>query len=76
MDILQFIKDEGYTSAKFHSLSGEDVHIQLSDVASSDDLFKLLEVTPTSINYFPFERAPYLDCIQDHSYLKLKLIKP
>lgn len=75
MDLLQFMKNEGYTSAKFSSLTGEDVRLILNDVASTEDLYQMMEVTPTSVSYYPFERVPYIDCFIDQNVMKLRLSK-
>ncbi|MBX0358381.1 hypothetical protein [Halobacillus sp. Nhm2S1] len=75
MDLLQFMKNEGYTSAKFSSLTGEDVQLVLNDVASTEDLYRLMDVTPTSVTYYPYERVPYIDCFIDQNVMKLRLSK-
>lgn len=79
MDLLQFIKNEGYVSARFASLDGEDIQLELSGLASTEDLYASMEMTPTSITYYPYERAPYMDCyadcLHDESVLKLRLTK-
>lgn len=76
MNLLQFIKNEGYVSARFASLGGEDIQLLLKDLASTEDLYEWMNVTPHSITYYPYERAPYMDCLYDESVLKLRLSKP
>lgn len=76
MNVLQFIKDEGYISARYSSIKGDDIHLQINELTSSEDLFALMQAKPTSITYYPYERVPYLDCKIDQQVLKLKLLKP
>ncbi|SFJ30959.1 hypothetical protein SAMN04487936_101619 [Halobacillus dabanensis] len=79
MDLLQFIKNEGYVSASFASLDGENIQLILKDLASTEDLYEWMNITPTSISYYPYERVPYMvcymNCLHDESVLKLQLIK-
>ncbi|MBN8234801.1 hypothetical protein JF544_06050 [Halobacillus kuroshimensis] len=76
MDILNFIKEEGFTSARFQSFAGKDTLIQLNRITDMKELFGLLDMNPTTVRYYPYEKLPYLDCSQNEDNLKLRLFKP
>ncbi|MGP4060266.1 hypothetical protein [Halobacillus sp. H74] len=75
MDLLHFIKDEGYIAARVPSTDGGEVHLPLNDLYSSEDLFEFMTLNPTSVQYFPYERLPYMTCTEAGTSYKVKLIK-
>ncbi|MGV2620389.1 hypothetical protein QRD89_10705 [Halobacillus sp. ACCC02827] len=75
MDILKHMLEEGYGSARFSSVSGKEFHVDLHDLISSKELFDKMEIIPRAIEYFPFERVPYIALNDGEQSYKIKLIK-
>ncbi|GGF14815.1 hypothetical protein GCM10010954_11730 [Halobacillus andaensis] len=75
MDLLPFMKDEGYTEAQFTDLDGKDWSLRFKDIHSNEQLFHHLRILPSSIQYFPLERQPYIYFIEKEKTIKCQLFK-
>ncbi|MFD1019123.1 hypothetical protein [Thalassobacillus hwangdonensis] len=75
MKFLQFIQDEGFTAVTFTPNGGKAVKLKLADVPTDEDLYKQMKLTPTTIQYYPFEREPYIHCQNENEVMKVKLHK-
>lgn len=69
----QFLKDEKYIVAKFSFSGGKSFRLLLNEVSSDDELFKYLGITPTLVQYFPYERVILLGCEELNSPIRVKL---
>ncbi|KHE67327.1 hypothetical protein [Halobacillus sp. BBL2006] len=75
MELLQFIKDEGYTEARFVLIDGKGCCLNLHEIYTNDQFLHHLKLVPTLVHYFPLEREPYIECIENERTMKIKLIK-
>ncbi|WP_173917493.1 hypothetical protein [Halobacillus sp. Marseille-Q1614] len=75
MELLPIIKNAGFTQAQFTDNDGNDCSFLLETIHSNDQLFHHLKIVPTTVQYFPLERHPYLYCIEKEKTLKIKLLK-
>ncbi|MGI8314198.1 hypothetical protein [Halobacillus mangrovi] len=75
MELLQYIKDEGYTEASFVHLDGNNYNLSLREIKTNKQLYEQLNLVPTRVHYFPLEREPYLECVNYEKIIKIKLIK-
>lgn len=75
MELLQYIKEEGYTEASFVHIDGKSCCLPLREVKTNEQFFEHLNLVPTQVHYFPLEREPYLECVTYEKTIKIKLIK-
>ncbi|MFG6149374.1 hypothetical protein [Halobacillus sp. B23F22_1] len=75
MDLLPFMKNEGYTEAQFIDSEGKGCSFLFKDIHSNEQLFHKLRILPSSIQYFPLERNPYIHFIEKENSFKCHLFK-
>ncbi|ARI77780.1 hypothetical protein [Halobacillus mangrovi] len=75
MELLQYIKGEGYTEASFVHTDGNNCYLSLREIKTNEQLYEHLQLVPTRVHYFPLEREPYLECVTYEKTIKIKLIK-
>ncbi|MBH0229164.1 hypothetical protein [Halobacillus yeomjeoni] len=74
MDLLQFLVDEGFCGIMFNSGSKEK-NIGLDELESNEQLFETMSIRPLAVQYFPYEKEPYMVCTSKETNRTIKLIK-
>lgn len=75
VNLLQFLKNEGYKTVEFPHTGNEEVSLQIRDIITNEQLFDHLTISPISVQYFPYERQPYMECFSFEENVKVKLFK-
>lgn len=65
MELLQFLKDEGYSETIVHDQQSRPIYYNLNDISDDMQLFSKLNIQPVRIEYFPFDARPNFVSVEE-----------